>query len=90
MERLDVFNAESREAVIEGVKLRSEMPAARIDVAAWFRSLARKKRRIAQSLAKGEGMGKVARMFALTAGRINQLRQELAESWEEFQGAAVA
>jgi uroporphyrinogen-III synthase len=64
--------------------------AARIDVAAWFRSLARKKRRIAQTLARGEGTGKVARMFGLTAGRVSQLRRELAESWEEFQGEPVA
>ena len=37
-------------------------------------------RRLQQTLAKGEGTGKVARMFGLTAGRISQLRQELAES----------
>jgi hypothetical protein len=91
MERLDKFDAEEgewREAlVVEDRKAGpAETAAARIDVAAWFRSLARKKRRIAQTLARGEGTVKVAAMFGLTAGRISQLRQELAESWAEYQG----
>ena len=64
--------------------------APRIDVAAWFRSLARKKRRTVQTLATGEATGTVARMFGLTAGRISQLRQEPAESWATFQGTVTA
>jgi hypothetical protein len=59
------------------------MPAARIDGASWFRSLARKKRRIAWTLANGEGTGKAAAMFGLTASRVR-------ESWEEFQGRLAA
>jgi hypothetical protein len=90
VERLDQFDAaegEWREALVEDRKAGpAETAAARIDVAAWFRSLARKKRRIAQMLARGEGTGKVAGMFGLTAGRVSQLRRELAESWEEFHG----
>jgi hypothetical protein len=42
--------------------------------------------RYQRTLAKGAGTGKVARMFGLTAARISQLRQELADSWEQFQG----
>ena len=90
IERLDQFDAaegEWREALVEDRKAGpAETAAARVEVAAWFRSLARKKRRIAQTLARGEGTGKVARMFGLTAGRVSQLRRELAESWEDFQG----
>ena len=90
MERLDQFDCDEdewREALIEDRRAGpAETAAARIDVAAWFRSLARKKRKIAQTLAKGEGTGKVARMFGLTAGRVSQLRRELAESWAECQG----
>ena len=41
---------------------------------------------IAKLLAKGETTGAAARKFGLSAGRISQLRQELAESWVEFQG----
>jgi hypothetical protein len=91
LERLDKFDhdvGEWREALVEDRKAGpAETAAARIDVADWFRSLARKKRRIARELARGEGTGKVARMFGLTAGRISQLRRE----WAEFQGeVAVA
>jgi len=90
MERLDNFDPEAgewREALVEDRHAGpAQTAAARIDVAAWFRSLARKKRRIAQTLARGEGTGKVASMFGLTAGRVSQLRRELQESWEEFQG----
>jgi hypothetical protein len=83
----DASEGEWKEALIEDRKAGpAETAAARIDVAHWFRSLARKKRRIAQTLARGEGTGKVASMFGLTAGRISQLRGELAESWAEFQG----
>jgi hypothetical protein len=57
-ERLDQFDAaegEWREALVEDRKAGpAETAAARIDVAAWFRSLARKKRRIAQTLAKAK------------------------------------
>jgi hypothetical protein len=88
--RFDQRDAEWKEALVEDRRAGpAEVAASRIDMAAWFRSLARKKRRIAQILAKGEATGKVARMFGLTAGRISQLRQELQKSWEEFQGGAV-
>ena len=80
-----------RETLVEGRHAGpAETAAARIDLAAWFRSLARKKRRIARELARGEGTGNVARIFGLTAGRVSQLRRELAESWAEFQGEAAA
>ena len=92
VESLDGFDWRDgawKEALIEDRKAGpAEIAAARIDVAAWFRSLARKKRRIAQSLAQGESTSQVARLFGLTAGRISQLRQELAQSWAEFQGTA--
>ena len=60
--------------------------AARIDVAAWFRSLGRKKRKIARTLAQGETTSGTAKKFNVTAGRVSQLRRELAESWAAFQG----
>jgi uncharacterized protein YerC len=50
-------------------------------VAAWFRSLARKKRRIAKLLATGETTSKVASVVGLSPGRISQLRRELQTSW---------
>jgi hypothetical protein len=80
-----------QEVLVEDRHARpAETAAARIDVAAWFRSLSRKKRRVVRKLAQGETTGSVARMFGLPAGRVSQLRRELAESWEEFQGEPVA
>ena len=63
----------------------AETAAARIDVAAWFRTLSTRNRKIAKALAVGEGSSAVARRFGLSCGRISQLRSFLYESWERFQ-----
>ncbi len=90
IQQLDQFDAEEgewRQVLVEDKHAGpAETAAARIDVAVWFRSLARKKRRVAHSLAQGEATGIVARMFGLSAGRVSQLRQELRRSWDVFQG----
>jgi len=69
VERLDRFDSaegEWRQFLVED---RSASPAdtaaARIDMTAWFRSLGRRKRKIARSLACGEGTLAVARMFGM-------------------------
>jgi hypothetical protein len=68
----------------------AELAASRIDFAAWQRRLPRRKRRIAAALAAGATTGATARRFGLTAGRISQLRRELATDWRTFQGEAAA
>lgn len=90
IERLDRFDGtegEWRQFLVED---RSASPAdtaaARIDMTAWFRSLGRRNRRIVQSLARGEGTLAVARMFGISAARVSQLRNELRQSWNAFQG----
>jgi hypothetical protein len=89
IERLDQFNKEDcqwREVLIEDRKAGpADTAAARIDVAAWFKTLACKKRMIAKALARGESTATVAQMFELSAARVSQLRRELQQSWEEFQ-----
>jgi hypothetical protein len=94
VEPLDWFDdqaGEWREALVEDKHAGpADTAAARIDVAAWFRSLGRTKRRIAKLLARGEGTGAVATKFGLSPGRISQLRAELQESWLAMQGKAVA
>ena len=89
IQQLDQFDAEEgewRQVLVEDKHAGpAETAASRIDVAAWFRSLARKKRRVAQLLAHGEATSTVARMFELSAGRVSQLRQELKLSWDAFQ-----
>jgi DNA-binding NarL/FixJ family response regulator len=62
----------------------AEIAAARIDVAAWLRSLAPRNRRIAKTLAMGETTTDVAQKFHLSRPRVSQLRDELKSSWEKF------
>jgi hypothetical protein len=90
VERLDRFDPEEdqwREVVVEDHRAGpSETAASRIDLADWFDSLPRHKRRVAQTLATGETTNQAARKFRVSAGRISQLRREFQDSWEEFQG----
>ncbi len=65
----------------------AEVATARIDIRAWLETLSRRNRAIASLLAVGESTGATAKRFGLSSGRISQLRGELCESWEKFQGA---
>jgi len=91
VERLDQFNEQDdcwEEAVVQDTR-NSPVPdtvAFRCDFADWLRSLKRRDRRIAETLALGNRTGDTARKFGVSAGRISQLRAELAESWREFTG----
>jgi hypothetical protein len=91
VERLDHFDEEEnawKEAVVEDTRSApvSEIVAFRVDFADWLKSLRRRDRRIAQSLAIGNRTGDVAQRFKVSAGRVSQLRRELAESWRAFIG----
>ena len=90
VERLDRFDPEEdqwREVVVEDHRAGpSETAASRIDLADWFDSLPRHKRRVAQTLATGETTKRTARKFRVSPGRVSQLRREFQDSWEEFQG----
>ena len=90
LDRFDEVDGEWRESLVEDRKAGpAETAAARIDFGAWLRSLGHQKRHLAKLLAKGEATGTAARMFKLSAGRISQLRQELRNSWQAFQGEAA-
>ncbi len=87
LDRYDAENDEWREILIEDRRSTpAQTAAARIDIAQWFASLPRKKRRIAQTLATGEPTKSAARKFCVSAGRISQLRREFMDSWAGFQG----
>lgn len=90
VERLDRYDAEEdewREVLLEDRKAGpAETAAARIDIADWFDSLPKKKRRIAATLATGETTKRAARKFGVSAGRISQTRRELQQAWQDFQG----
>ena len=88
IQRLDAFDEEQgqwREVLVEDRHATpADIAAARIDVAAWLRSLSPRNRRIAKTLALGETTTDVARKFNLSRPRISQLREELRASWEKF------
>jgi transposase-like protein len=89
VERLDHFDEEEnawQEAVVQDTRTASvpDIVAFRCDFTDWLASLPRRDRRIAQSLAIGHGTSDVAKRFDVSAGRISQLRRELAKSWRAF------
>jgi hypothetical protein len=90
VERLDRYDAEEgewREVLIEDRKAGpADTAAARMDIADWFNSLPRHKRRIAKTLASSETTKATARKFGVSPGRISQTRRELENAWRQFQG----
>ena len=101
VERLDRFNEEDgcwEEAVVQDTRNAPvpDIVAFRCDFADWLKSLKRRDRRIAEFLSLGHRTDDAARKFKVSAGRISQLRRELAENWRKFvgdepdAGAAVA
>jgi len=91
VERLDRFDEEEnawQEAVVEDTRT-SPVPdtvAFRVDFADWLRLLPRRLRKIATLLATGETSTAAAEKFAVSVGRISQIRRELKLAWEGFQG----
>jgi hypothetical protein len=90
VERLDHYDEDENgwtEVVVED---RTAGPAdiarTRIDFDAWLHRLPRRNRRIAEALSVGHTTGDVAKRFDVSAGRVSQLRKELAESWHKFVG----
>jgi DNA-directed RNA polymerase specialized sigma24 family protein len=63
--------------------------AARLDIDAWLQSQSTRNRSVANLLAVGERTSVVAARFRVSSARISQLRRELQESWERFQGIAM-
>jgi hypothetical protein len=63
----------------------AEIAICRLDFKSWLSGLDAKRRAVAKYLAAGEGTCATAKRFRLTAARVSQIRQELKESWEQFQ-----
>jgi DNA-binding CsgD family transcriptional regulator len=64
----------------------AETAQVRLDFSDWLDSLKRRDRQIAEALSVGHSTSDVAKRFKVSAGRISQLRRELAESWQKFTG----
>jgi len=92
--RLDRFDTEEnawREVVVQDRHVGpAEVVATKLDFESWLRSLPRRTRKIAATLATGETTTRTARRFRVSAGRISQMRRELMGSWCEFVGDAAA
>jgi hypothetical protein len=91
VERLDRFDDEEgcwKEAVVQDTRSAPvpDIVAFRLDFPAWLGTLNRRNRRITLALATNERTSRVARKFHVSAGRISQLRTELKQGWEQFQG----
>jgi hypothetical protein len=87
LDRFDKAKQEWKEVLVEDKHAGpAEIAAARIDFAAWLRLLPKRLRRIAETLAKGETTKKAAKRFRVSQGRISQLRRELEQNWDDFQG----
>lgn len=90
LERLDRFDRraeEWREVVVEDRQAApADVAACRVDFAEWLRRLPARKARLARALAGGESTKEAARIFRISPARVSQVRRELKESWEAFQG----
>jgi hypothetical protein len=94
LERLDHFDKteESWEEIV--IEDRHAGPfdivRTKLDFRAWLRSLPIRLRRIAKFLAGGETTAAAATKFGVSPARISQIRSELLQAWQRFQGEALA
>ena len=56
----------------------------RIDFPVWLAQLSTRNRQIAMALAQGDTAREVSQRFAVSPGRVSQLRREFRESWRQF------
>ena len=91
LDKRDKNTGQWKEAVVQDTHNASvpDIVAFRIDFVDWLQRHSNRNRRIAEALAVGHTTADVARRFRLSPGRISQLRRELHESWQEFQGEAT-
>lgn len=63
-----------------------DQAAFRVDFPAWLATHSPRNRQIAEALAAGHCSSDVAERFALSRGRVSQMRNELHQSWARFHG----
>ncbi len=94
VQRLDLFSrhaAQWCEVVVEDYQTPvPDQVCFRIDFPEWLSRLSIRHRRVAEALAIGDTTGEIARKFAISSGRVSQLRRELHASWELFHADADA
>jgi hypothetical protein len=94
VERLDAYDAEEdawQEVIVEDKNAGpAEVAATRIDFATWLELLPKRLRKIATFLANSETTTAAAKRFRLSPGRISQIRKQLYQAWNQFQGEQLA
>ena len=91
LDRYDVKDAEWREILVEDRSATpADIAAMRIDFAAWLETLSKRQRKIAETLAMGETTSHTARIFRISAGRVSQIRRQLFDRWQAFQGEPLS
>jgi hypothetical protein len=94
LERLDRYDSKEEawaDILVEDKHAGPAQTAAvRIDFAAWLKTLPRQLRKIAKFLSRGETTLAASNQFHLSPGRISQIRRQLFEAWQTFQGDCLA
>jgi hypothetical protein len=91
LDQLDEAEQTWKEVLLEDRRATpADLAASRIDFAAWLAMMSPLRRQIAEFLSLGESTRAAARRFALSPGRISQLRREFHASWSAFQGESDA
>ena len=87
LHRWDHRSEEWTEMVVEDRhSTPAELAAFRIDFRAFLKSLSRRDRKVALKMARGHATSWIAKKFKISAARVSQLRRELDDAWQEFQG----
>jgi hypothetical protein len=74
-----------REFVVEDCRTAvPEAAAFRIDFPTWLATFPERQQKIALALAAGNSTNEVARQFAISPGRVSQMRREFQVSWHRF------
>jgi len=88
--RLDRWDDQDEEwtqlAVEDRHATPADLAALRIDFREFLGSLSKRNRQIALQLARQHATNWIAEQFQISAGRVSQLRLELWEAWQRFQG----
>ena len=90
VERLDHFDKTDeawQEVLVEDRHCGpAQIACTKIDFEEWLKSLPVRYRHLAQYLSLGHRTSDAAKKFKVSAGRISQIRKELAENWRRFVG----
>jgi hypothetical protein len=90
VERLDRYDTEEQawaEILVDDKHVGpADTAIVRIDFSTWLQILPRRLRTIAAFLATGETTTAASKRFRLSQGRISQIRRQLLDAWQKFQG----